>query len=61
MKVKVRINCDDIRDSEYKNGEEGYIVGFCQGGGNGCPYVVVAVGKRLIMCENYKLDVINIE
>jgi len=57
MRTKVKM----IGNSPYKDwtlGETGYIEGTCRGGDN-APYLVVVLGKKVVMCPPYAVEVIS--
>lgn len=47
---------DDSQYGDFKKGDKGYVDGYVTGGGSPC--VVVAIGKKLVLVEPYRLEVI---
>lgn len=46
--------------NDWKVGETGYIECACRGGDD-TPYLVVVIGKKVVMCPPYAVEVIELE
>ena len=57
-KTTVVFKNDDSEHKEWKKGEKGYIDGYVRAGDDR-PYAVVVIGKRLVLCSPYALEVVQ--
>lgn len=58
MKTKVRIINTDVQNGDYVRGEYGYIDGYVRGG-NDTPFIVVVIGKKIVLCRFHDVEVVE--
>lgn len=58
METLVRMKNDDMRYKEWKEGQTGYVDGYCRGGDD-VPYACVVLGEKIVMAPISILEVIK--
>jgi|688.fasta_scaffold525588_1 hypothetical protein len=58
MRTYVKMRRDDVSQSDWKNGETGYIDGYCCTS-QGTPYIAVVLGNRVVLAPFYAVEVIE--